>query len=30
MKRPEGRQRYADAITEGIVEFLTQKAGAAT
>jgi N-acetylmuramoyl-L-alanine amidase len=30
MKTPEGRQRYADAITEGIVAFLTQKAGAAT
>jgi N-acetylmuramoyl-L-alanine amidase len=29
METPEGRQRYADAITQGIVTYLTQKAGAA-
>jgi N-acetylmuramoyl-L-alanine amidase len=29
METAEGRQRYADAITQGIVAFLTQKAAAA-
>lgn len=29
METPDGRQRYADAITQGIVTYLTQKAGAA-
>jgi N-acetylmuramoyl-L-alanine amidase len=29
METPEGRQRYADAITQGIVTYLSQKAGAA-
>jgi N-acetylmuramoyl-L-alanine amidase len=28
METAEGRQRYADAITAGIVAFLTQKTGA--
>jgi N-acetylmuramoyl-L-alanine amidase len=27
METPEGRQHYADAITQGIVAYLTQKAG---
>ena len=30
MESAEGRQRYADAITAGIVAFLTQKAGGST
>ncbi|MGX9789737.1 Rv3717 family N-acetylmuramoyl-L-alanine amidase [Mycobacterium sp. MMS18-G62] len=29
METADGRQRYADAITQGIVAYLTQKAGAA-
>jgi N-acetylmuramoyl-L-alanine amidase len=29
METADGRQRYADAITQGIVTYLTQKAGAA-
>jgi N-acetylmuramoyl-L-alanine amidase len=29
MENADGRQRYADAITQGIVAYLTQKAGAA-
>src|ERR1700754_2841523 len=29
METPEGRQRYADAITQGIVTYLSQHAGAA-
>jgi hypothetical protein len=30
MESAEGRQRYADAITAGIVAFLTQKAAGST
>jgi N-acetylmuramoyl-L-alanine amidase len=29
METPDGRQRYADVITQGIVTYLTQKAGGA-
>ena len=29
METVDGRQRYADAITQGIVSYLKQKAGAA-
>jgi len=29
MESPDGRQRYADAITQGIVKYLTEKTGAA-
>ena len=30
METADGRRRYADAITAGIVAFLTQKAGGST